>query len=228
MISDNENGQLVIGEGGWRGRIENASAGSDRSLVIFRPEDGGPALTLPASIFQKREDGALYLPLVRSAVAAHSLEASSSTASVPGAATAAVGFGEERMVIPLIEESIDIQKRLVDTGGGVRVIKTVTEHEETINEPLGREQVEVTRVPVGRVVEAPAAPREEGDTMIIPVYEERLVVQKQLFLTEELHIKRQRVVDHHEQQTVTLRREEVAVERLSRGAGVGADNGGSS
>lgn len=54
--------------------------------------------------------------------------------------------------------------------------------------------------------------------LIIPIYEERLVVQKQLFLKEELHVTRQETVDRHAQQTVTLRREEVAIERHPLGA----------
>ncbi|MBC8102043.1 MAG: YsnF/AvaK domain-containing protein [Cytophagales bacterium] len=130
-----------------------------------------------------------------------------------GAATAAAGFGGERITVPVIEESVEIHKRVVETSG-IRIVKTVTEREEIIEEPLGREQVEVTRVPAGRIVEAAVAPRQEGDTLIIPIYEERLVVQKQLFLIEELHVTRNRIVDRREQQTVTLRREEVAVERF--------------
>ncbi len=44
-------------------------------------------------------------------------------------------------------------------------------------------------MPVGRVVDEAPAARAEGDTTIIPVVEERLVVVKQLFLVEEIHVR---------------------------------------
>ena len=57
------------------------------------------------------------------------------------------------------------------------------------------------------------AVRHDGDTMIVPVYEEVLVVRKRLMLKEELHItRRKREVSRP--QTVSVRREEVEVERL--------------
>jgi stress response protein YsnF len=72
--------------------------------------------------------------------------------------------------------------------------------------------VDVTRVPIGReVTEAPAV-RTEGDVTIVPVFEERLVVEKRLFLVEELHVRRTVSVDPVELPT-TLRRTRVEVER---------------
>lgn len=68
---------------------------------------------------------------------------------------------------------------------------------------------------MGHVVSEAAPVRYEGDTMIIPLYEEVLVVSKQLVLVEEVRIRTQRS-ERHEPQPVTLRREEVSVER--RGA----------
>jgi len=67
-------------------------------------------------------------------------------------------------------------------------------------------------VPVGRVVEAMEGPREEGDTLIFPVYDEVLVVEKRLVLREEVRLRRSRRAQH-EQQRVTLRREDVQIER---------------
>ena len=49
--------------------------------------------------------------------------------------------------------------------------------------------------------------------MIVPIMEEVLVIEKRLILKEELHIHKRRVETHQPQQ-VTLRREEVRVERL--------------
>ncbi len=213
---DNENSRIVVGEGGWRGRLDSTPTENAR-FVVVHPEDRGPALILPMGMFEQRENGTFHLPLTRSAASAHSLEISTGRDSEAVEGNSAVGFGKEQIVVPIIEEMIEVRKQMVDTAN-VRIIKTVHEHDETIAEPLKRETVEVTRVPIERVVDTTTPPREEGNTLIIPVYEERLVVQKQLFLKEELHVTRQSRVDREAQQTVTLRREEVAVERQPLGA----------
>ncbi|MGI8743084.1 MAG: DUF2382 domain-containing protein [Bryobacteraceae bacterium] len=59
-------------------------------------------------------------------------------------------------------------------------------------EPLFREDCDVERVPVKRMLDQPVEIRQEGDTLIIPLMEEVLVVEKRLMLREELHIKRRR------------------------------------
>ena len=46
------------------------------------------------------------------------------------------------------------------------------------------------------------------------IIEERVVVQKKLFLVEELRVHKE-VIEHHEPQPVTLRREEVIVNRIN-------------
>lgn len=57
---------------------------------------------------------------------------------------------------------------------------------------LFREDCEVERVPIRRMIDRPAEIRHEGDTLIVPLMEEVLVVEKRLMLREELHIKRRR------------------------------------
>ena len=52
------------------------------------------------------------------------------------------------------------------------------------------ETVEVTRVPIDKVVETAPEIRTDGDVTIVPVLEEVLVVEKRLVLKEELHIRR--------------------------------------
>jgi uncharacterized protein (TIGR02271 family) len=117
----------------------------------------------------------------------------------------------ETHVIPVVEETLDIQKRRVETGG-VRCTKVVREREELVDEPLIRDEVIVKRLAVNCVVESPPAVRQEGNSIIIPVLEEILVVEKRLILKEELHITTRRV-EAHTPQTVTVRSEEVIVER---------------
>lgn len=111
--------------------------------------------------------------------------------------------------IPIVEESLQVHTRVVD-GGAVRIRKQVEEHVEPIELSLQRDAVEVRRVPVDRVVEAPVPTREEGDTLIIPVHEERLV--RQWVLVEELHVTR-RSTQARATGEATLRRESVSFER---------------
>lgn len=119
-------------------------------------------------------------------------------------------------VITLAAEELKVSKRQI-TRGRVVVRKQVLSHEAVVDDPLLLERLEVNRVPVNALVEAAEPPRTEGDTTIIPFYEEVLVVEKRLMLSEELHVTRHRS-EHRDPQRVTLRREEAVVERLDADA----------
>ena len=67
-----------------------------------------------------------------------------------------------------------------------------TPDEPRIDTSLFREEVDVQHVPVNRVLDAPVEPRIEGDVTIIPVMEERLKVEKQLILREEIRVVKKR------------------------------------
>ena len=121
---------------------------------------------------------------------------------------------EPPLVLPVIVEALDVQTRRVETGR-VRLHKTVQTREVLVDEPLLREEVAVERVPVNRVVEGPIPVRYEGDTMIVSVLEEVLVVETRLLLTEEIRITR-RQTETHRPVPVTVRREDVTVERVDR------------
>lgn len=117
----------------------------------------------------------------------------------------------ERMSV--VEEQLDVGTRTVETGR-VRISRQVDEHVEIVDVPLREEQVEVRRVPVDRMVDAPAATRQEGDTTIIPVHEEVLVVTRTWRLVEEWHVSVRRS-EVHAPREVVLRRESVQVDRTS-------------
>ncbi|MBA2334450.1 MAG: YsnF/AvaK domain-containing protein [Blastocatellia bacterium] len=121
----------------------------------------------------------------------------------------------ENLVIPVIEEEAFLDKRVVESGK-IRISKRVSEHEELIDVPLFREEVTVERVPVNQYVDAPPQVRHEGDVMVIPVFREELVIQKRLVLVEELRVRKQ-VIEMHQPQSVTLRKEEVDVKRVAKG-----------
>ena len=127
----------------------------------------------------------------------------------------------DREVIPLVEERAVILKRKKLTGG-LRVRTVVRESEEVIDQPLTTDNIEVERVPLDRWVEAPVPTRQEGETTIITLLEEVVVVEKRLRATEEVRITRRRTT-RQAAQHVTLRREEAVVERLDA-AGSGDDD----
>jgi uncharacterized protein (TIGR02271 family) len=115
------------------------------------------------------------------------------------------------MVIPVIQEEVVFEKRVVETGK-VRISKQIKEYEETVDEPLLREEVSIEHIPINQFVETIPKVRQEGDVMIIPVVQEQVFVQKRLVLVEELHVRKQ-VFEVHQPQRVTLRKEEVSIKR---------------
>ncbi|ANY83914.1 hypothetical protein BB934_35765 (plasmid) [Microvirga ossetica] len=112
-------------------------------------------------------------------------------------------------VVPLAEEIATIAKRQVVT---VRVQTLTDTVEELAHAEVQRESVEVTRVPIDKVVETAPAIRTDGDVTILPIVEEVLVVEKRLVLKEELHIRR-RIATESVEVPVTLRKQRAIVER---------------
>ncbi len=166
-------------------------------------------LVIPDSTLTGRPDGSYYVPL--------SLDEIRNAAPPPGTPQQqedpAPDSSSDQLVIPVIHEELEVGKRKVETGAGVRIHKTARDEEQTVDLPLVHEQVEVERVPVDRPLDGPVPVRHVGDTIIVPVIQEVLVVQKQLRLVEELHIRKIRT-ETRDQRTVVLRKEEATVERL--------------
>lgn len=118
-------------------------------------------------------------------------------------------------VIPVIQEQAKVFKRVVETGK-VRISKKVREYDEVVDVPHFHEEVKVERVPINQMIESAPAVRTEGDVTIIPVVEERYVMEKKLILVEELHVRKERKESHHPQ-TLKVLKEEVEVERIPPG-----------
>jgi uncharacterized protein (TIGR02271 family) len=132
-------------------------------------------------------------------------------------ASTAAGGPEPELTIPVIEEVATVGKRRVDTGKGIRIAKTVTEHEEIVDEPLQHEELRVERVAIDRVLDSDEqrpSMRQEGDITIMPVLEEVLVIEKRTVLKEELRITRVRR-EMRAPQRVSLRSEKVTTEPLA-------------
>ena len=118
----------------------------------------------------------------------------------------------EEVIIPLVEEEIDATTRSVKTGS-VRVDKHVEKRIRKVETPLIHENVEIRRVPVNRVVDVAPKTRRTGDTVVIPVVEEELVITKRLVLKEEIHLITHRTKDRVVQE-VELNRESAEIRRL--------------
>jgi uncharacterized protein (TIGR02271 family) len=193
-----------LGEGA-RGTAKIASLTRPDGVVVVTLDDGR-IVEAPASAFERRGAGEFVLPI-----------------------TVETSKASTETIIPVVAEHLEVSRRVVNTGK-VRIRKTVQHRQETVDEPLIREEVQVRRVTVEPGADAPTEIRHEGDTLIVPVVEEVLVVTKALRVREELHITRKRV-ESHAPQTFEVRREEVTVERIEnadshQGSAIPADRRG--
>jgi uncharacterized protein (TIGR02271 family) len=120
--------------------------------------------------------------------------------------------GAEEMVIPIVEEELTVETYRL-ARGKVRVNKRIETREEVVDTPVVHEEVVVEHVPVNKFVDD-AAPevRNENGVLIIPLIEEILVVEKRLFVREEVRVSTRRTTTNTPQ-TVVLRREVVDIER---------------
>lgn len=55
-----------------------------------------------------------------------------------------------------------------------------------------QDEYDIEHVPVGRILDAPVAQRQEGETLVLPVVEEVLVYRRKLYLREEIRITRRK------------------------------------
>lgn len=188
---------IVIGKRGLRGRIENPEEINHPGGNVTVRFDHGQTVYIPADLFEKQADGNYLIPLTIDQLKTGSAHA------------------EKLAVIPVIAEEISISKR-EKLRGKVRVTKHVREEERVIDLPTIYEEVEVRRVPRDQLIDQPAQIRREGETLIIPVMEEVLVVEKRYRLKEEVYVTKQRKETHRSEQHM-LRKEEVLTERLEGG-----------
>jgi uncharacterized protein (TIGR02271 family) len=187
----------VVSIDGLRGEIAAADPfQNDMPQLLLRMENGRE-VWVPANLLEVQEDGTYLLPF--------NLEQIDEQLAVQK-------NSQETYVLPVVEEQVQVQRRRVKTGT-VRLNKRVHEREEVVDEPEYIEEVDVERVPVNQQIEAPLRPRYEGDTLVIPVMEEVLVVERRLMLKEEIRVTKRRQTVHNPQKII-LRSEEILVERI--------------
>ena len=189
---------IVRGEGGLLGTIVERLAGPSDELDAIADVllDDGRMLRVPSDLLTLQGDGTYKI-----------------AASAEEIARRSEGMEGDSIVVPVMAEVAEVGKRRVETGR-VRVRKTVRTADKVIDEPVFSEEFEVERVPVNRMIAEPVGPRQEGDTLIVPLLEEVLVVEKRLMLREEVRITRRRV-ERRSPQTITLRSEEATVDRIA-------------
>lgn len=120
------------------------------------------------------------------------------------------GTEEERL--RLHEERLHVNKDRVQTGE-VNVGKHVVESEQSIDVPVEREEVYVERRPVNEELSggAEATAYQEGDTIHIPLTEERVEVSKTDVVSEEIVVGKKKVQDT-ETVRETVRKEEADID----------------
>ncbi|MBV8970889.1 MAG: YsnF/AvaK domain-containing protein [Sphingomonadaceae bacterium] len=117
----------------------------------------------------------------------------------------------DEIVLPVVEEQLSVGRRAVATGR-VRVTTQVEEHPVVVRESLVRSSVEVERRAIGKEVLTVPPVRDEGDTIVVPVVREEIVVTKRLILVEEVHLRRVAATEDVSQ-TVVVRRQHPVIER---------------
>jgi uncharacterized protein (TIGR02271 family) len=115
-------------------------------------------------------------------------------------------------VIPLFEEKLAVTKQVVPTSR-VQVSRVTHSHEQLVDELLNHECIEIERIPFDKLVDAMPSIREDGDSIVIPVVDEVVKVERYLILKEEVHVRRVRATERY-QESVTLRKQEAVVTRL--------------
>ncbi len=187
----------VVDASGNQASIVSIQRTSDDVQVLVRG-DGGTQVLVPVNLLTTDSNGGYRLPF---------------TFNISDA-----NQHPSQLTFPVMEEEVQVAKRVIDTGAGVRIHKTVSEREQVVDPPLLHDRIVLKHVPIGRVVAESELPqmRYEGDTLVVPILEEVLVVQKQTLLKEEMHITRQRE-EVHVPQNVLLRSEQVTVERFDKG-----------
>jgi stress response protein YsnF len=188
-------GARVRGADGVRATVDNPAVVEGKVALIV---EGGTRVLLDAATacLSRADDGSYEARVAFGSL----LDSSSDRAS--------------EVVIPVVEQIAALNAREVETGR-VRVSTRVEQYEQAIEASLWVEEVAIERVPIHRVLGPTDHPkvREVGNTLVIPVLEETLVLEKKLVLREEVRLTRTRKEVRREEQ-VPLRREYAVVEHL--------------
>jgi len=195
-------GDRVFASDGPVGSIERliADPATGETVAIAVRDDRGELVEVPVSLvdISSGADGEVRLLVARG--------------SLSGGVTALPEVGD-RLVVAVHEEVLTPTFEPVQIGQ-VRIHKRVEEVVSTGHVERYRDDVSIERIAIGRPIDAVPAPRNEGDTLVIPVIEEILVTEKRLVLKEEIRVTRRRVTEQVPVEG-TVRREVVDIEEAT-------------
>lgn len=196
----------------------------------------------PAHVVGRVADRAVYLTLSKTELEARDwstrpaaglgredrlMGAAATAGTAPHATTAAdervETLDQREVVVPVVEERLDVSKRPVELGEVV-ISREVVERQETVPVEVMHEEVRVERRSAAREATPEdlraaggqgLAQLDAGQSVVIPLIEEVVEVRKRLMVREELVITKQKVSERHEV-TETLRRVEPHVDSAGR------------
>ncbi|MDQ3547400.1 MAG: YsnF/AvaK domain-containing protein [Chloroflexota bacterium] len=152
-------------------------------IVLASPDNAGPGVEefrrVSREMIERVEPNAVYLNVPRSGVSGASAGVS--------AAHRRLKAGEQQLQIPLVEEEVQVDTRVIELGH-VTVQKKVDEFLDERAISLRHQQVEVERVPIDRIIDEVIEPYLDGDVFVVPVIEEEIVITRRLRLKEELRV----------------------------------------
>ena len=124
------------------------------------------------------------------------------------------GCSENECRVELTEEYLTPEKHPV-LEGEVRIHKEVESVLQHLAVEAEHDEVHVEHQPINQVVDHRRAPWQEDDAIVVPVYEEQVVVARRLVLKENLRISRVRVTER-KRLVEEVRRERPVVEEIGR------------
>jgi uncharacterized protein (TIGR02271 family) len=191
-------GASVDAADGHLGRVERVT----KTAIDLVEDRTNRKLSLPRTLVgEVHTDGSVYLTAARA-------EIEHLVAGQP--VDESLGATDERETMELREERLVAHKEL-EEAGRIHVQKVVEEVPRRLEVDAYYEEVDVEHVPIGRIVQEQAPPREEDGVYIMPVYEEQLVVVKRLLLKEEIRIRRRGATERRLFEE-TVRRERLAID----------------
>jgi uncharacterized protein (TIGR02271 family) len=116
---------------------------------------------------------------------------------------------QQQRSLRLREEQLAVKKERVQTGE-VEIHKKVVTEQKVIEVPVSHEEIVVERHPVSGK-QASATPIGEGETIRVPLREEKVTINKETVTTGEVVIGKQSILEN-QRVTETTRREEPRVE----------------
>jgi len=184
---------------------------------MFFPKD----LYIPFAAIRRIEHDRVYLNVAKDDVEGQGWDTEPMAASGGARSGGGTTVGRERgmpaggtteggQTVHLHEEQLRVNKEREQVGE-VRIGKEVVEEQQTINVPVTHEEAFIERRPGDRRPDDHRIEDSAGETIRVPLSEERVNVEKVAVATEEVRIGKREVTEQR-QVTDTVRREEARIE----------------